>query len=287
RSARPSKGRSNSSGPTYEPRWSTQRPWLDGSRGRHPGARPARCDDDGGGVRPVRRHPWPGRSGRARRRARGIARARRSQRHTGRPGHRRRHRARLDSLPAGSVAGPSRAAAVRTGRDHHGDAHLRGVVPRPRRDRASGQPAGQRDELGAAGPPAEDRMRRLRADSERGSMSALVVVLFVFLMILAGLVVDGGNAINARQRAIDDAEQAARVAANQIDMTQLRANGQVTIVWPDADTAARAYLGQRGYQPGNVQVFPAADGGVTVTVESTVSTQLLSLAFIPSFTVTG
>ncbi|HLT61613.1 MAG TPA: pilus assembly protein TadG-related protein [Microlunatus sp.] len=118
-------------------------------------------------------------------------------------------------------------------------------------------------------------------------MSALVVVLFVFLMILAGLVVDGGNAINARQRAIDDAEQAARVAANQIDMTQLRANGQVTIVWPDADTAARAYLGQRGYQPGNVQVFPAADGGVTVTVESTVSTQLLSLAFIPSFTVTG
>lgn len=130
-------------------------------------------------------------------------------------------------------------------------------------------------------------MRRLRADSERGAMSALVVVLFVFLMILAGLVVDGGNAINARQRAIDDAEQAARVAANQIDMAQLRADGQVTIVWPDADTAARAYLDQRGYEPGNVQVVPAAGGGVTVTVESTVSTQLLSLAFIPSFTVAG
>jgi Flp pilus assembly protein TadG len=130
-------------------------------------------------------------------------------------------------------------------------------------------------------------MRRLRGDSERGAMSALVVVLFVFLMILAGLVVDGGNAINARQRAIDDAEQAARVAANQIDMGQLRADGQVTIMWPDAGAAARTYLGERGYSPGNVQVVPAAGGGVTVTVESTVRTQLLSLAFIPTFTVTG
>lgn len=124
------------------------------------------------------------------------------------------------------------------------------------------------------------------ADRERGTISALVVVLFVFLMVLAGLVVDGGNAINARQRLIDDAEQAARLAANQIDMDLLRSSGQVAVVWPAAGTAAQAYLAERGYDAGQVTVAPDGDG-VAVTVVDTVPTQLLSLAFIPSFTVHG
>lgn len=129
-------------------------------------------------------------------------------------------------------------------------------------------------------------MKRPRAvRGEKGAISALVVVLFVFLLILAGLVVDGGNALNARQRAIDDAEQAARVAANQIDIGTLRASGDVVLL-PSAGDAARSYLVSIGYSGANVDVNNTG-AEVIVQVERTVSTQLLSLAFIPSFTVSG
>lgn len=123
--------------------------------------------------------------------------------------------------------------------------------------------------------------------SERGTVSAMVVVLAVFLMIMAGLVVDGGTALNARQRAIDDAEQAARVAANQIDEAQLRSAGVVVVTWPAAADAAAAYLQDRGYAAAEIDVSPGDGGSVVVTVSDTIETRLLSLAFIPSFTVTG
>lgn len=130
-------------------------------------------------------------------------------------------------------------------------------------------------------------MRRLReTDRERGTVSAVVVVLFVFLLILAGLVVDGGNAVNARQRAIDDAEQAARVAANQISEVALRGGSQVVVDAVAADAAARDYLVHRGYASDQIWVVSTGDS-VEVTVHDTVETQLLSLALIPTFDIEG
>lgn len=58
----------------------------------------------------------------------------------------------------------------------------------------------------------------------------MYVVLFTpVVFLLAGLLVDGGLAIHARQRAADMAEQGARAGANQIDEAQLRATGQPVI----------------------------------------------------------
>lgn len=124
------------------------------------------------------------------------------------------------------------------------------------------------------------------ARGERGSVSALVIVLAVALMVVAGLVVDGGNAINARQRIVDDAEQAARVGANQIDEVLLRTTGDVVIQGPEAADAAADFLLARGYGLGEIDVASSADQ-VSVAVTGTVSTDLLSLIGIGSFTVEG
>ncbi|GAA4518849.1 MULTISPECIES: pilus assembly protein TadG-related protein [Nonomuraea] len=74
---------------------------------------------------------------------------------------------------------------------------------------------------------------------ERGSMSVFTVLFSVVVFLLAGLLVDGGAAINARLRAADIAEQAARAAADQVDVDQLREGGQVRLLG-EAEVCARA-----------------------------------------------
>ena len=126
----------------------------------------------------------------------------------------------------------------------------------------------------------------VRARSERGAISAMIVTLTVMLFMLAGLVIDGGFAINARQRIFDDAEQAARAAANQIDLEALRETGQVVLLEADAEAAGHEYMTARGYDAGRVDVDAAA-GEVTVTARDTVETSLLQLIFIDSFEIEG
>jgi Flp pilus assembly protein TadG len=64
------------------------------------------------------------------------------------------------------------------------------------------------------------RPRRLRG--ERGSFTFAVIFWALMVMMLAGLVVDGGLAITERQNAGDIAEQAARAGADQLNLTDLR-----------------------------------------------------------------
>ncbi|WP_203980851.1 pilus assembly protein TadG-related protein [Planotetraspora silvatica] len=70
-------------------------------------------------------------------------------------------------------------------------------------------------------------------------MSVFVVVFSLAVFLLAGLLVDGGAAINARLKAADIAEQAARGAADQIDVPLLRNTGQVRLLGDD-DVCAKA-----------------------------------------------
>ncbi|MEV0581803.1 pilus assembly protein TadG-related protein [Nonomuraea sp. NPDC050310] len=73
-------------------------------------------------------------------------------------------------------------------------------------------------------------MRRLRERrGDRGSTAVFVVVFSLALFLLAGLLVDGGAAMNARLRAGDIAEQGARAAADTIDEDELRASGRIRI----------------------------------------------------------
>jgi Flp pilus assembly protein TadG len=66
-----------------------------------------------------------------------------------------------------------------------------------------------------------------RSGTDQGSVSVYVAVLAFPFLLVAGLVVDGSGALVARQRAADEAEQAARAGANQIDLATLRAPGGV------------------------------------------------------------
>jgi Flp pilus assembly protein TadG len=81
------------------------------------------------------------------------------------------------------------------------------------------------------------RLAALRAAPERGSVSVVLVLLAGALFALAGLVVDGGQAITARERAGDLAEQGARAGADVLDEAGYRTTGAAGA---DPNTAAAA-----------------------------------------------
>lgn len=131
------------------------------------------------------------------------------------------------------------------------------------------------------------RATALRRDAERGAISAMVVLLIVMLFAVAGLIYDGGRAINARQQAFDDAEQAARAGANQIDMERFRADGSVVILRGAAEAAVQEYLAQLDRSYSTVDVGFGGPESVQVTLGRTVPTGLLQLVFVSSFDVSG
>lgn len=119
---------------------------------------------------------------------------------------------------------------------------------------------------------------------EAGSASVFVIGMSIVLFVCAGLVVDGGLAINARMRVADDAEQASRVGADSLDIDQLRATGTIVIDETLARQRAGAYLAARGY--GNGQFAVNVDNGtVDVTVRDTTQTMILGLVGIGEYDV--
>jgi Flp pilus assembly protein TadG len=61
--------------------------------------------------------------------------------------------------------------------------------------------------------------------AERGSVTVFTVVFAIAVMFLLALIIDGGIAMNAKQRAADIAGQAARAAADTINVAVLRQTG--------------------------------------------------------------
>jgi Flp pilus assembly protein TadG len=72
-------------------------------------------------------------------------------------------------------------------------------------------------------------------------MSVVVVLWSLVIVMVAGLVIDGGLAISQRERAADLADQAARAEAQNIDQATLRASGAAQIAADDC-ARAEAYL---------------------------------------------
>jgi len=114
-------------------------------------------------------------------------------------------------------------------------------------------------------------------------VSAFVVIFTTALVVMAGLVLDGGLALSAKVQAIDDAQAAARAGAQAIDIPLYRSSGQITLDPTQAAADAQHYLAQIG-QSGTVQVVGEQ---VTVTVAITEHTQILSLAGVDRITVSG
>ena len=124
-------------------------------------------------------------------------------------------------------------------------------------------------------------MNRLR--DERGQVTAMWAVLALALLVLGGLVYDGGQVLTARRDANNLARQAARAGAQQLDETSIRL-GAPALDPTAAETAARDYLQRRHITPVAVTV---AGTTVVVTVTLTQPTPLLALVGINDRTVTS
>jgi Flp pilus assembly protein TadG len=119
---------------------------------------------------------------------------------------------------------------------------------------------------------------------DAGSATIFVIGFAVILLAMAGLVVDGGLALNARQRVADDVEQAARAGSQNLDLLVLRRDGVVQIAPERARQAAISFLIARHYPANQIQVV-TDPGQVTVSAEVVQKTTLLSLIHIDQFTI--
>ena len=122
-----------------------------------------------------------------------------------------------------------------------------------------------------------------RRERDRGTVAMFTAIFALFVILLAGLLVDGGLAIHARQRAADIAEQAARAAADDIDVGLLRSSGELRIADPATACAKAGRLVARYPEAaGNVQCRLRDSRTAWVQVTITVKLQLLSV--MPGFT---
>ena len=114
---------------------------------------------------------------------------------------------------------------------------------------------------------------------ERGSATVFVIGFAIVLFLCAGLVIDGGLAINKRMRIADDAEQAARIGADSIDVTALRRGNDPDHPVIDKQLARQrisGYLGDLGYGGGNWTADIQADR-VSVSLNDVSKTFILNL----------
>ena len=122
-----------------------------------------------------------------------------------------------------------------------------------------------------------------RREDEAGQVTGFIVVIVVAVLALGGLVIDGGNTLAAKRRAIADADGAARAGAQALDPARYRTAGSLAPITTEAEQAAQQYLERAGHS-GSARV----EGDqiiVTVTIDQ--PTTLLRIVGVRSLTVTG
>ena len=122
----------------------------------------------------------------------------------------------------------------------------------------------------------------MSAAGERGQVTAFLAVFVVALLAVAGLVIDGGYTLAAKRRAMNEAEGAARAAAQAVTPGSLR-QGNPVLDSSKATLAAENYLTKTGHT-GTI----AIDGQrVSVTVSFAQPMLVLGLGGLGHVTVTG
>ena len=138
--------------------------------------------------------------------------------------------------------------------------------------------------------------RRLATDRDAGSVAVFTVVFAVAVIFLTALVVDGGNAMNARERAADIAGQASRAAADDISTAAVRSGqtvgGAFPIDWnkacPDAARVVQQYAA--GLNANNVTMTtcgPGANAGEAVVTVRMITQPVIGGGLLGSFTETA
>ncbi len=153
----------------------------------------------------------------------------------------------------------------------------------------------QRAKPRAGGQRADPRAGGQQADSERGSIAVFTVVFAIAVIFLTALILDGGVAMNAKERAADIAEQAARAAADNIDVVALRLTGKAAIgpgACPLAGTLVATYAqgastGLDAVTSATMDTCTAPVGADAATVQVTITTRPLVPGVLGSFTETA
>lgn len=114
---------------------------------------------------------------------------------------------------------------------------------------------------------------RPATSTERGSISAFMAVIAVALIMVTGLVYDGGQVLATQASASDLAANAARAGAQEIDLDALRASGTIRLHPERAAAAAEAFLTARDAN-GSASVEGAT---ITVTVTAHTTMRILPL----------
>jgi hypothetical protein len=121
--------------------------------------------------------------------------------------------------------------------------------------------------------------RQFRQDD--GQVTAFVVVMALALVLVIGLVLDGGLTLAARERALDEAQEAARAGAQAVNLTAYRQDGTLVLTPAQAAADADAYLASIGADG----TATATTDSVTVTVTIVQPMQILSAAGLHAVTV--
>jgi Flp pilus assembly protein TadG len=120
-------------------------------------------------------------------------------------------------------------------------------------------------------------MRRpTRRRDEQGSATVFVIGFAIVLFLCAGLVIDGGLAINKRMRIADDAEQAARIGADSIDVAEFRRTETLVIDERLARQRISGYMADLGHASGQ-WAADVGNGRVSVQISDTSKTYILNL----------
>lgn len=121
-----------------------------------------------------------------------------------------------------------------------------------------------------------DRLRTAAtAGRDHGAVMFWVIPIMIGLIAMAGLIVDGGNAISARERAGDVSQQAARAGADALSPTALHDSNPSDLT---ADPGAARAAAQRVLDSAGITNPTVVVNGDSVIVSVTVheKTQILS-----------
>lgn len=133
------------------------------------------------------------------------------------------------------------------------------------------------------------RWRRDPSIDDRGMVTAFVTITAVTLLLVAGMVFEGGRILSAKRETLNVAESAARAGAQALDEEAVR-RGDTDILDHDAAvTRACSFLGQTGHSCGGDASVQTAANRVTVSVTDSVHIVMLPGVEIadPEFTMHG